>query len=394
MPTKLGGMEKNMDQNNNGSTGLISLMDLWTLFVSKLKLLVIVGLIAAIVSGVLGAVLSLFGNRYEAVVKFYVSPSDSTDTLLYNMQSEIFAEELLLEKNGLPPKSACENKNDYDAAIEVIGRYEAKREEKRLKKLEIEDFNAEANQKIYEEKYLYDKEEYERAYQRWSVLSAPQTDAIIDDEYIKLIEDSKVDLDKAKAAMDISYGEYNNYLETKTRLQGEYDKLALEFNRLVDERNAAVEKVLSPWRKNSEVRKDIALIMSSTTFEYTVLEVPESDRDTAAKEGVEEIRNKGYITITVSVPDDKEFAAMLVDKLKNNTIGFIEEHMLEKTGTTKVDCRLISPYSSICEKNNINMFSNVIKYVVVTVALTEIVLYGALVVIMCVKKNRAAKESK
>lgn len=383
-----------MDQNNNGSTGLISLMDLWTLFVSKLKLLVIVGLIAAIVSGVLGAVLSLFGNRYEAVVKFYVSPSDSTDTLLYNMQSEIFAEELLLEKNGLPPKSACENKNDYDAAIEVIGRYEAKREEKRLKKLEIEDFNAEANQKIYEEKYLYDKEEYERAYQRWSVLSAPQTDAIIDDEYIKLIEDSKVDLDKAKAAMDISYGEYNNYLETKTRLQGEYDKLALEFNRLVDERNAAVEKVLSPWRKNSEVRKDIALIMSSTTFEYTVLEVPESDRDTAAKEGVEEIRNKGYITITVSVPDDKEFAAMLVDKLKNNTIGFIEEHMLEKTGTTKVDCRLISPYSSICEKNNINMFSNVIKYVVVTVALTEIVLYGALVVIMCVKKNRAAKESK
>lgn len=383
-----------MDQNNNGSTGLISLMDLWTLFVSKLKLLVIVGLIATIVSGVLGTVLSLFGNRYEAVVKFYVSPSDSTDTLLYNMQSEIFAEELLLEKNGLPPKSECENKNDYDAAIEVIGRYEAKREEKRLKKLEIEDFNAEANQKIYEEKYLYDKEEYERAYQRWSVLSAPQTDAIIDDEYIKLIEDSKADLDKAKAAMDISYGEYNNYIETKTRLQGEYDKLALEFNRLVDERNAAVEKVLSPWRKNSEVRKDIALIMSSTTFEYTVLEVPESDRDTAAKEGVEEIRNKGYITITVSVPDDKEFAAMLVDKLKNNTIGFIEEHMLEKTGTTKVDCRLISPYSSICEKNNINMFSNVIKYVVVTVALTEIVLYGALVVIMCVKKNRAAKESK
>ena len=80
-------MEINMDQNVNGSNGLVSLMDLWTLFVSKLKLLVIVGLLVAIASGVLGAVLSLYGNRYEAEVKFYLSPSDTSDTLLYNMHS-------------------------------------------------------------------------------------------------------------------------------------------------------------------------------------------------------------------------------------------------------------------------------------------------------------------
>lgn len=391
MPTKLGGMEINMDQNNNTSSNMVSLMDLWTLFVSKLKLLVIVGLLVALVSGVLGAVLSLFGNSYEAVVKFYVSPNDSSDTLLYNMQSEMYAEELLLDKNGLPPKKECENKADYDAAVAAINAYEAKREEKRLKKLELEDFNALANQKPYEENYLRSQEDYERAYLRWSIFKSPQTDALIDESYFAELAKYEAELNAAKEDLEIAYAEYSEYIADKTRLQGELDKLSLELNRLVDERNKAVDKVLAPWRQTSDVKEDIALIMSSTTFEYTVLEVPENETSPSSKEGVEEIRNKGYITITVSVPENKEFATMLVEKIKTNTIGFIEQHIEEKTGTTRVDCRLISPYSSVCEKNSVDMFSGVVKLVIISVALTEIVLYGVLVIVMCAKKKRSAK---
>lgn len=387
-------MEINMDQNVNGSNGLVSLMDLWTLFVSKLKLLVIVGLLVAIASGVLGAVLSLYGNRYEAEVKFYLSPSDTSDTLLYNMQSEIFAERLLLDKNGLPPKKECSNTKDYDAALEVIARYEEKREEKRLKKLEIEDFNAIHNQTPYEQKYLNSKENYEKAYLHWSILAAPQTDAIIDDDYRQRLQESEAALLSAKSEMEANYAEYQAYLAEKTKLQGEYDLLALELKRLTDERNVAVEKVLDPWRKTSDIKEKIAIIMSYTTFEYTVLEVPESDSSSTAKEGEEEIRNKGYITIKVSIPENKEFATTLVEKIKTNTIGYIQQHIEEKTGTTKVDCRLISPYSTVCEKRNSDVLTNVVKYVVISVALTEIALYGVLVVVMCAKKKRAEKEAK
>lgn len=388
-----------MDHNVNESKGMISLADIGNLFISKLKLLIIVGVIAAIVGGALGAVSSIFGKKYEAVVKFHISPSDSSDTLLYNMQSEIFAESLLLDKNGLPPIDECENKADYDAALKAIAAYEVKREEKLLKKLEIEDYNSDNNMDPVESKYLHLVDDYNKIYQQWSILKTPQADSIVTEEHLATLAVCEENLAKAKTAMDEYYKDvYFPIVEGKTRLQGEYDKISLELNRLLEERELAVEKVLAPWRNLPEVRKEIALMMASATFEYTILEVPEEDDQNSqngnASETDETIRNKGYITIKVSVPGDKEFAERFIDRIKSNGASFIVYNIENKTGSIKVDCKLLTPYSMPNEVNDKNIISNALSFACASFVFTEIILFGILLIVNIVKKKQTANEIK
>ena len=130
-----------MEQNKvNESKGTIRLVDLLGLFVKKFKAIVIVSLIVAIIAGSLGAVLDVMDSECVAEVNVQVSPVDESDRLLMNLRSGRFAEQLLLEENGLPPKSEC-NAEDYEKALDAIKAFEDAREKRWNKHVENATFH-------------------------------------------------------------------------------------------------------------------------------------------------------------------------------------------------------------------------------------------------------------
>ena len=84
-----------MEQNTKKE---INIVDLWQVFTKNVVLLIVIALVGAIICGAVGGVLAYVNVSYETTLKFSVSPTDDTDALLYNLQSEAFAEKLLLEE--------------------------------------------------------------------------------------------------------------------------------------------------------------------------------------------------------------------------------------------------------------------------------------------------------
>ena len=113
-----------MEENN---TKEISLIDLIKLFQKKFKALVLIALIAAIIGGAAGVFLNITGATYSADLEIYMTPADGSDRLLYDLRSGRFAEQLLLEENGLPAKELC-NAADYETAERLLTELEVIRQ--------------------------------------------------------------------------------------------------------------------------------------------------------------------------------------------------------------------------------------------------------------------------
>ena len=325
-----------MEQNMNHSTEKeITLVDLIRLFISKWKILVIVAVIGAILGAVFGGIFSYKTVTYKSTISFNLSPSDSTDSLLYNLQSESFAEKLLLEENGLPPKEEC-NAQDYDAAVLALDAFEAMRKEKAELRLEVNRIQLSAIQNEYDKL----ESAYLAAYDVWSTYMNVQDGSMRDEEKINASYAQMTEADAAWSAYKTEV--YYPTVEKRIALQQQYNLASIELRELRIEAENAVEKVLAPWREDLEIRREIAAIMNSVTYEYESLNIPSTSVNSE-----EQALNKGYIKISIAVEKDEEFAQFLLERFKERTPGFVEKHIEEISGTTQAECKLISTFAEI-----------------------------------------------
>lgn len=370
-------MSENM---NNQPEKEITLIDLFRLFVSKWKILVIVALLAAIVGGAIGGLL-LRGNAvYKSTISFNLSPSDSTDSLLYNLQSESFAEKLLLEENGLPPKETC-NAEDYAAAVEALAAFDAVRKEKAELRLALDCIQMSAIQNEYDKL----ESAYVAAYDIWSTYMSVQDADLKDDDKIALYY---TQMKEAETAWNQYKTEtYYPATEQKIDLQQKYNLANIGVRELRIEAEKAVEKVVAPWRENKEVKNQIASIMNSATYQYESLNIPVETGKNA-----ENTKNKGYVKISIAVENDAEFAKLLLDRFKERTPDFIEQHIEEISGSTHVECKLISPFASV-QKVDEGFVRPAIKTGLIAAVIALVLVYAVLLVRMIVRTNANNKKT-
>lgn len=370
-------MSENM---NNQPEKEITLIDLFRLFVSKWKILVIVALLAAIVGGAIGGLLSRGNAVYKSTISFNLSPSDSTDSLLYNLQSESFAEKLLLEENGLPPKETC-NAEDYAAAVEALAAFDAVRKEKAELRLALDCIQMSAIQNEYDKL----ESAYVAAYDIWSTYMSVQDADLKDDDKIALYY---TQMKEAETAWNQYKTEtYYPATEEKIDLQQKYNLANIGVRELRIEAEKAVEKVVAPWRENKEVKNQIASIMNSATYQYESLNIPVETGKNA-----ENTKNKGYVKISIAVENDAEFAKLLLERFKERTPDFIEQHIEEISGSTHVECKLISPFASV-QKVDEGFVRPAIKTGLIAAVIALVLVYAVLLVRMIVRTNANNKKT-
>lgn len=356
----------------------VTLADILRMFKGKIVLLVCLTLVAAILGGAVAVLTAVLYGDYGTSVEFYVSPVDDSHSLLPILQSEAFAEKLLLEENGLPEKSIC-NPADYDAALAAINATKAAREAKYQAKKALDRIPYDLAP--IQNHYDHLQSVYHEAFSQLELYKSANSDFIADDEnHQQKIKEYEIELKRATEAKENYYSEtYAPMIAAKYKAEVAYKEAtdALDEARRSEEK--LVEKVLSAWRSSDAVQKNLKSIYDGVSFAYATREVKSGS-------STSQVENYNFIKVTVFVPNDEEFAAELLGNIKAITPAFVENNIEKLTGEVEVECTLMSTFSDVDDLNGGGMIKNAVTYALVAAvavfALTCIIIIGKNLIVM------------
>ncbi len=358
-----------MEENKmNENKVRLYVSDLIKLFFKKLKVMIIAAVIFGILGGCLGVFLAVKNAQYTGTLDIYVSHLDDTDVLLNDLRSGRFAEKLLLEKNGLPPKAEC-NSKDYNAALDALSAYAKAREDRLLKDIELSEFHMIDIENTY--KRL--EAEYKEAFDLLVVYKTADGEAVNNEEHLKMTAICEQNLLSIQEKKDAYYKEhYVPAQEAKVKLQSELAVLKDKVNSARREADEAVEKVLEAWRKTPGVANKVKKIMASTEYNYYEAEAA---KGAAAATDAKSVAKK-YIRVSIAVPaNDQEFAKMLLENHKTRLCDYVEEKIETISGEPKVECIITNPTASLAKTPNSYNVTEAIKYAAVAMIAAAVLVY-------------------
>ena len=355
-----------MENMNNENKKTFYVSDLLKLLVKKAKVLCIVAVVAAILGGGIGAVFAYDAAEYTAELDISVTPVDDSGALLNSLRSGRFAELLLLDKNGLPPKAACD-KTDYENALAAIKAFDSAREKKHEKYIELSMHHITDVENTY--KRL--EEEYKLAFAALEVYKGADGETVNNEDHLKMTAKLEEEYSAAKAKLK-AYGEeyYLPALQKRDELQKELLVLNDEVKATRKAAEEAREKVLEAWRSSPDVEEQISSISSYTTYNY--FEANNVKPDATDKEELD----VGYIKVSISVPaKDKEMIDKLIDAYKLHICDYVEKETEKITNANNADCVLITPAISVVEPANSYYVFEILKYAVVGMIALPVLVY-------------------
>ena len=379
------------------NTSTISLIDLVHVFKKKFLKILVIAIVVAILGGAVGGVLTLLDTTYTAELEIYVTPADGSDRLLYDLRSGRFAEQLLLEKNGLPAKDKC-NAADYDAAVAALNELARIRQERIDKRDEIDRYYT----SDIENRYNVLENEYNNILNVLKMYKDAQSDALVNESHVEMIAFYEEKLQEAEDAKQDYYDNYySKVVEKRIQLNIELAELS---DQLTDQReiaDEAVEKVLAAWRKDSTVAKQIKTILKCATYEYHSLSYFEGEtKESTDKDKVDESLHRGYIKIKLNVPassvpdtaaDGETYVQELVGLYNNRIADYVENYLEEATGAYEAKCTVISPIVEV-EREPDGLLVELIKYAFIGGVVGAVLAYGYFVIQLMMKNAEKNEE--
>ncbi|MBQ4091030.1 MAG: hypothetical protein IJC64_01800 [Clostridia bacterium] len=351
---------------NNTSAPLLSGVDIVSIILKKWKLIVCLSLILAVVASAGVFVLVKVGTTYGNSVDFYLSRKDSRKVLLPILQSESFAEKLLLDEYGLPEELAGTNNEQYEEAKAAVIAFREARESLKATRKEYGRINLALTTpkdpvtgetitsfELIEHEYGRLCNIYDAIYSMLSTYKGVDTDSIVTEGHIQKIAELEERLEIARTERDL----YKKHAYDPARLEtlACYENYMLETrktNDLKDEADKLVEEVLIEWRNNEEVQKQIRKITKAMTFGYIIPEQTEDELPDDVESGsANQIINFSFLKVSVAVEGDQEFADFIISRLKRTLPSFVELTIDDLASTLDTECNLISTFSSARELN-------------------------------------------
>ena len=385
-----------MDQNSNN----ITLGDILRLFKGKLKKMICFALVVGILAGAVGAALVFVSAEYSGSVLLHLAPQDASRAIMSLVSSDRFAEALLLDEYGLPPKKDCDE-TDYNEALEAAKAYYAAREEKI--KLSKEDELFAYSFALVEQHYNNLNEEYIRLLNILTVyknseVGKPAVDAThleTTQKYQKLVDEAAEARNKYKSEV--------RDVEVQKRL--ELDKKIAEANRnLKDARDLyeeLSEKILIKWRNDPAVESLARKISSSITAEYE-LSLTKDEMDNLTDDTlILDYNNHSLLRIKVSSQESEEFVADVLDRIIEKAPFYVEINLEKTLQVAQANCTVMSTLAHPSNSTNAELLSNVIVYGAVGVA-GSLLVHAVIIVIVGLlppdlqpkKKNKKSKADK
>ena len=357
----------------------LDLLDLLKILLAKIKLIVCVALIAAILGGAFGFAFTLIGNHdFGTQIEFYITPNAPDSQILHLLSSERFAEKLMLDENGLP---AGYSGAEYDAALaaklESKAADAAYAEAKRASKMAPRELAA--IQKTYEEK----QKAYDDVYNLLSVYQSASDEIAKQPDHIEKMKKYEAAVEEAKAEKVIAEKAYyvasQKALEVTNNLEAAKEA-ETNARKVADD---LAEEILKAWREQSQNKKKISKINESLKYNY-IADASSKNADDAA--------NRQFLIVSISVEKDEELANMLLDSLCDKLPAYVEENTSTDDSIEETECILISTAAEIEDLGKNSLVKEVIKYALIA-TIAALAVTCILVIWIGVKQDSARRKN-
>ena len=351
----------------------LDLLDLLKILLAKVKLIVCIALVAAILGGAFGFAFTLIGNHdFGTRIEFYITPNAPDSQILHLLSSERFAEKLLLDENGLPEGSSGA---EYDAAL--AAKLESKAADLALAEAKKASKSAPrelaAIQKTYEEK----QRAYDDAYNLLSVYQSASDEIAKQPDHVEKMKKYEAAVEAAKAEKEIAEKAY--YVASQKALEATNNLEAAKENasnarKLADD---LAEEILKVWREQSQNKKKISKINQSLKYGYI---------EDASTKNSENTANRQFLVVSISVEKDEQLANMLLDNLCDKLPAYVEENTDTQDSIEETECILISTAAEIEDLGKNSLVKEIIKYALIS-AIAALAVTCILVIWIGVKQD-------
>ena len=341
----------------------LSLTNILKLFLSKIKLLIIVLICGGIVGGAFGFIRTNGVNYYGTSLEFYINPespedsvnSESTygvygaygkhvmDNMIKLLSSEIFAEKLILNGADVPEKDTWGATNEENATLNAlidtakpdVAAYKAAQAA-----LQTANSEKTAAELAFNKAYTELKNE-------WTSLFG---DSFTQSKYD--------DLDTTNP----DYSDLKTLYEECDRLDGEVkaaEKSVASCKEDLATKKAAYESTVKPvlaaWRKTDAYKASLQQYREAVSFSYV-------GNDESVEDAADLARSFIYVNINVLGDANKAFAEDLMTRIQVQVPAYVSENMIVPTGYSGTRCIEITTTSGIVHTNPSYTSSSVIKF--------------------------------
>lgn len=345
----------------------ISLAEIFKILWRKVKVLIFALVIGVIFGGSLGALTTFNKRYYGTTVEFYVNPKKDENQISNESQygvygaygrhvmdnmtkllgSESFAEQLLLDDDGLPTQFLSdENRAEIDAKIAEAGTPLA------IKKSAIKTAET-ARQAVTEAQVAYNEKAKE-----WET-------------ELQVLVAGNATVVEIETAREQCLGEAKRALETA---QDAKELAELAEMKAIEDANTAVEAVRALWRETELYEELIITVTESINYRY--YDKTETDVDDLAR---------SFIYVDVSVLNDEELANDLFDQLLVMLPRYVEKNMAIPSGYVGTNCQRITRLNEVEQTNSGYMLKTAIKYALLFGAVALVI--ASVVVIVIDRSN-------
>ena len=340
-----------MDENAQ-TQDEISLVYIFKLLLRKIKLLVIVLLVGAIVGAGLGVLRTFNKKEYGTTIEFYVNPkldkSSSTevesqygvygaygrhvmDNMVKLLSSELFAEQLLLDENTGLPKTGENADVDAKTAIALEAQKEAN---VRIADAETALKNLNDANKAYKDATTELNTLWQGYMNIDKTLNSTPTKDLYDDVDAKIQEqeDAKKAVTEAEA-----------FLETAEDVAADAKKDAEEKK----------EDALELWRNTyATYAEELDRVLESISYSYY---------DESSEENVSDLA-RSFIYVKIAVVNDENLAKEYYNRIIQLVPIFVETNMAVPSGYDGTNCQRITRSDKVDRTNADVMIKTAIKY--------------------------------
>jgi capsular polysaccharide biosynthesis protein len=411
-------MQENVQQKEEGG---ISLLDIFRLLLSKIKLLILVVIAAGIVGGGLGLYTSWNDLYFGTRVEFYVNPekpketsSEGTsqfgvygaygrhvmDNMIKLLESESFTEQLLLNGETLPklnfkagdvtplgsvvPEgSSWSWTQNSELHAKLFAALEKAKESRDLASAQeglLETLTANKNEKI-----LAQNELNKLINQEWVKFYPQYTQSAVFSEaaYNVLLATAENDAALAEKIQTlVTY--YNGWLAAKTEL----DTAIEQINKLNEDYFKAADKdekaALELWRTTEGYKSILQMYSQAISYSYLEANADIDDANNLARSFI-------YIDISVVGEQNQDFAKEVHARVKDIVPTFVKANMTVPADYQGTNCERITRTDEIQRTNPNYRGKQAIKFGLLAAAAAFVI--AAVVVIIIDKSDKRLRET-
>ncbi len=351
----------------------ISLGDIFRILLKKIKVLILALVIGALIGAGFGVIRTFDVKYYGTSVSFYVNPKKDNNSITNDSQygvygaygwhvmdnmtrllaSESFAEELMLDADGLPLDGS--EGDGYNLLPETENR-EA-----------IDEKMAETSAPLAAAKAATEAADKARAETADKLKVYNEANA----EYNRLLASNSNNVPSSEIETAKSVAE-NAKADWQTAVEAEDNAEQAELDAW-EKANEAVEAVRVEWRKTAMYQSYVQKITQSIAYSY----VDEDDKDADVSELA-----KSFIYVKISVLEDEgAFANFLFDRVNKVLPEYVETNMAVPSGYVGTNCQRITRLDEVQRTNEGYMASTAIKYALILGAAALVVACVAVIVI-------------